>query len=51
MAGSVELHGGDCQVTLWGVLDYMVGVLSYMVESVGLHDGECWVIWKYWALW
>ncbi len=35
---SVGLYGGECWVTLWGVLSYMVG-------SVGLHGGECWVTW------
>ncbi len=47
----VGLHSGDCRVALWGVLGYMVGVLSYMVESVGLYGGVldymmgCWAIW------
>ncbi len=31
-------HGGKCWVTWWGVL-------SYMVESVGLYCKECWLIW------
>ncbi len=35
----VGLCGGDCWVALWGVLGYMMGVLSYIVESVGLHGG------------
>ncbi len=49
---SVGLHGGECWVTWWRVLDYMaesVGlygeVLGYLVESFGLHGGECWVTW------
>ncbi len=43
----IELHGGECWVTCWGVLcymmevlGYMVGVLGYMVGSIGLHDGS-----------
>ncbi len=36
----VGLHSGE-----WGVGSYMMGVLSYMVGSVELHGGECWVRW------
>ncbi len=36
----VGLHGGDCWFALWGVLSYVMRVLSYIVESDGLHvDG------------
>ncbi len=44
MVGSAELHGGS--VGLYSrVFGYMLVVLDYMIidESVGLHDGECWV--------
>ncbi len=41
--GNVGLRSGDCWVTWWGVLGYMVravvlygGVLGYMVGSVDL---------------
>ncbi len=43
--GSVELYGGECWVTLWGVglhgrvLDYMVVIVGLHGGSVGLHCG------------
>ncbi len=43
MVGSVEIHGGECCVTWWGVRLHG-GVLGYMVEIVELHCSECWVI-------
>ncbi len=51
MVESVGIHGGDYLIALWEVLGYMMGVLSYMVESVRLHGVllgymvGCWVTW------
>ncbi len=50
--GSVELHGVQYWITLWGVGVTWWRLLGYIVESVGLYDrsvelygGECWVTW------
>ncbi len=61
MVGRVGLHGGECWVTRWVVLVYIVKsdglqgkVLGYMVESAGLHGSIGYrVEWRitWWECW
>ncbi len=45
MVESVGLYDGECWVIRWRVLSYMVESVGLHGGSVKLYGGECWVTW------